>query len=413
MNQNFSLFYGLESLLGVIGLYPVIIKLRNLDTPNPLESKIKNIFLNLAALLVIRFPYQAFGNHLSKRLTYALATILILNIFLYFETLLRRHMPLFLKISVSIFVFSFLIDTLFLNFIHEEGHLIALGVVALLIMSSIIITAILRKKSDYTRSENSLIDISLISLVLLVIFLLSDTPTFHQILKLPHLGVMGILLFTYASFHDQTIMSNNKIFLIKLIKTMLFSGLAVYMLSSLLPGLANNIAIHSFVLMMNIILVIRIHFQAKELEASNNMFNFIENLVESDKTSLDTYMKDMYKFFSGLEVKSFNELELKSYNMEGINSYFTTNKTHLISVLDLRNMLSKEKNKNTENNNQLEIIEQMVDLLEKFEMSHLFRLNEKHARYVAFNFYLIGQSNIIYSQTALISEVAKIFDKKN
>jgi hypothetical protein len=38
MNQNFSLFYGLESLLGVIGLYPVIIKLSDRAQSVPPDS---------------------------------------------------------------------------------------------------------------------------------------------------------------------------------------------------------------------------------------------------------------------------------------------------------------------------------------------------------------------------------------
>lgn len=404
MNQNMSLFYGLESLLGVIGLYPFIVNLLKLESPNALETKIKNIFLNLATLLLIRFPYQAFNNPLSKRLTYALATILILNVFLYFETLLRKHMPLQMKISVSFFVIIFLIDTLFLDFINNQMHLVALGAIALLIMTGIVSVALLRKRTEYTRSENSLINISLISLVFLVLFLLSDAPFFYQLLRLPHLGVLGILLFTYASFHDQTLMTNNYNFLKKILKSIILSLFSLFTLSTLLPTVDNNIAVHAFVLLMNIILVIRIHFQAKELSDSNSFYSFIEHLVESDKTSLKAFLNDIYQFFNKLETKSIGELELKNYNINNFNNYFNKSKTHLISIIDLRNTLLQK-------NEDLEIVEQMIDLLEGLEMSHLFRVSEKHSKYITFNFYMIGQSNIIYSQTALISEVSKIFDK--
>jgi hypothetical protein len=58
----------------------------------------------------------------------------------------------------------------------------------------------------------------------------------------------------------------------------------------------------------------------------------------------------------------------------------------------------------------VEIIEQMIDILERFEMSHLCRVSSKHPLFILFNFHMIGRSNLVYTQTALITEVAKIFD---
>src|SRR5438445_5679238 len=126
-NQNFQIFDACLSLLGALGIWPALRRLYRQDSLNPLEIRMWGILASMLALFVVRFPLTAFGIRAFGGATYIAAIWLAFFVFLYFEGLLRKHMPSWLKLYMATGSIVFIIDALANQLAGNRPHLIAFG----------------------------------------------------------------------------------------------------------------------------------------------------------------------------------------------------------------------------------------------------------------------------------------------
>src|SRR5262245_34993819 len=106
-------FDGLLSFLVAFGLLLVLRRLHRSESLTSFEKKLYWILIYLCLLLVIRVPYIGFQIHMFfGPMTYMAASLFAFSVFLYFETLLRRHMPLWVKIFSSLGTVYFVLASL-------------------------------------------------------------------------------------------------------------------------------------------------------------------------------------------------------------------------------------------------------------------------------------------------------------
>lgn len=405
--ENINLYHAFMCLLGVAGIYPLYIRLKKLTNPNPLEQKIKWVLFFMMLMFLIRAPWEAFRIPHVSRVVYAVGICLMMATFLYFETLYRRHMPLWLKVLAVGSSASFLIDALFYKLTQSTVHLIAFGSYVLVLNALILFVGIRRNKQDYTRSENALIKVCLFSLPILVAFFLTDMNLLQRFFPCPKLGVLGALLFTFSTFHDQTVVSVHSSYVQRLLKAVVFSIYLTGTFMLLMPDYDLLFFVNVFVFFMIVNIFLRIHYMARDLDANDNFFSFVKNVVESNKTGLVPYLKDIRKFFDRLDIRLLTVEELKGYDLPAIGDFFEKKQTHLFTLFDLKNILSSKIPVEG-----VEVIEQIIDLLEKHEMSHICKISDRNDLYVVFNYHLAGQTNVIFTQTGLISEMARLIEKE-
>jgi len=198
-------FDGLLSFLAAFGIWPVWRRLRPTDSLNPLEKKLHWMLIFLFVLLILRVPFMGFSvQTFFGPITYIGASLFSFSIFLYFEILLRRHMPLVIKIFAAGGTTYFVIAAAF-GIIHSNldqmklfgGFYFTLSLITCL-------ASLLRSRSEYSVSENRLIDMSVAALFVLGPFFLTDIAA-HQFPEIPRLGALGALLFAYVSLYNQAL----------------------------------------------------------------------------------------------------------------------------------------------------------------------------------------------------------------
>jgi len=408
VNSNLNYYHAFEALLGVAGIWPVLLRLCRLENPNPIETRFKWILVSLYALFIVRFFYEAFQFELGLRITYAIASIILFTIFLYFEVLYRRHMPVALKIFSVLGCGYFILEALFSSLVVKDSELIGFGAFGLIMNLSIVFMGIIRRRNDYTKNENQLIKLSLWALPIVYLLFITDMKVFRDFIHIPRLGVSGALLFTYAAFFDQSVNSEQSSFSWRICKSSFFSIFLTGMLCTLLRIYDWFMISYFFVFLLNANLVIRIHFFAKTLDANDNFFTFVKSIVEADKRRLVPFLRETRNFFQGLDIKMLSAEDLNLYDLINIHSFFKQNQTHLFNIFDLRNLLSQKKESSNEPEASLEVIEQLIDILDKNDMSHICRVSIKHSVFVVFNYHQAGQSKVVYTQTALISEISEL-----
>lgn len=410
--QYIAIFDAWLSLLGALGLYPVVNRLIKNPKPNPLELRLKWISIFMFLLYIVRFPFIVFDIRFFGGLTYTCATLMSFSVFLYFETLLRRHMPLWLKIFVTLGSIYFIGIAMADMMAGQREPLIKYGFYLIILQLSVILISLFRNRDEYNKIENSLIDLSVISLLSLAPFFLSDISS-YGFKYLPKLGVIGGLLFVYTSMYNQSILQNQGFLLKKLLKAVFFSFILTLVLAQLTQSHDPYILYRSFVLFLAVNLIFRIHFAVKTLDGDDDFVRFVEKVNESQKHDFNRFMKSMHIFFDKVDKKLLRPEALTQYNTENIKFVFNKNNTHLFSIYDLKENISDKNLSTSLSHQELEAFEHLVDLLEKYEMTYICKLGESNPAFILFHVPMISYSSMVYRQTMLISEFAKVIESKN
>jgi len=152
----------------------------------------------LFGLLAVRGFFWITGSKVFGALTYFFASVLPLAVVLYIEALLRRHMPLLVKILVLagtvVFVAFALSERLHADPFWMRvfsGYVLALMVVLLTML-------FLRDRSDLTEVENRAADAVGVAVAMIVPFVMTDLLT-DLGLPMVRVGSVGILMFAFAT----------------------------------------------------------------------------------------------------------------------------------------------------------------------------------------------------------------------
>lgn len=338
--------------------------------------------------------------------TYLSASLFSFTVFLYFETLLRRHMPIIVKLFAAIGTSYFVIASIF-GLVHNDVNQLKLfGAFYFLLSSITCILTIVRSKIDYSTSENRLIDLSVIALCILGPFFLTDIVA-HEFPEVPRLGIVGALLFAYISLYNRALFTNRGYLLKKLFKAMGFTALSWIPIYALLPDIPLYAHVRIFLLLYIVNLIFRIWYAVKHLDGDDDFYGFVRAVSESDKLEIRTFLRGMKDYFSGVEIKILKQSDLPLYRLERWNNFYKKMKTDTVSVFDLRRFLQEEEILEEEK----EVLEEMLDALESYDMSHVCLLGRVNFYLIFFQVPMVGYSSMIQLKTRLVGEFSRLIER--
>lgn len=404
--MNILVFDGFISFIGAVGLWPVFLRLWRSSNLIPLEKNLKWVMLFFFVVLLIRIPDLSFGISGFGHVVYLFSTLLSFSLFLYLETLLRRHMPLWLKIFISVGSGIFIIDTILGNLSENKEHLVYYGAFLFLaaIFSSLV--CLFRNRSDYSRAENTMIDINFISVLFLVPIVLTDITT-YGIEGLPRMGVLGILLFAYVSLYNQALFQDRGYLLKRLFKSFVFSILLTLATVYIVNDWSLEITGRLFTLFFSVNLIFRIYYAVKHLDGEDEFYGFVRAVNDSSKDKLINFLLNIEVFFGKLDRLVLTRADLAKYDAQGIYDMFETHHTHLFNIFDIQESLSSKEITNTK----AEMYEQIIDLLEKHEMTYVCKFGKSEPILVLFHVPMVAYQPMIELKTRLIAEVSHLVER--
>lgn len=415
---NIEHFDALMSLLGIIGLWHAYHRLHKIENLNPVERRLKFILLCMISLLFFRFPDQYIKDShvIFAILTYVSAIGLSFANFLFFETLMRKHMPLWLKIYMSLSSLYFLIVAL-MGKLHGNMTQLRPFIAYILISIFFLVLVVgLRKRSEHTPVENQLLNLSLISLVILGPFFLTDIVTLK--LDFPNLGALGALIFAYMSMYNQSLFLQNRRILFRFLKSIYLALFLSFMVWELIPQMPLHIVGRIFAMSLSAILIVRIFYAVKHLQTDSEIFGFVNAVLKSDKSNTKSYLKSMSDFFSKVEKKVLNPDSLHGYDLQLWTSVFDSGGGSTLSLFQIREELEDHKlalsNKAKApilTNEKKRCFEQVVDVLEKYEMTHILKLNSKEQVYIVFQVPMVGYEKLTQLHTDLVRMASELIVK--
>ena len=151
----------------------------------------------LAALLAVRGFSWLTGDPRLIRLTFAFAAWLPLAITLFFERVMRRHHPLWIKLFALVVSVGFFLSVVIADLPAHRPAMAAFGVCFALVVLLNTIMLLLRRDAGLSVAESRLANLLLLIGLISAPLVLTD---FRTLLDLPtmRLGALGALMFVYA-----------------------------------------------------------------------------------------------------------------------------------------------------------------------------------------------------------------------
>lgn len=409
-NQNLHIFDACLSLLGALGIWPALRRLYRQDSLNPLEIRMWGILASMLALFLVRFPLTGFDMRAFGGATYIAAVWLAFFVFLYFEGLLRRHMPFWLKLYMITGSGVFIVDALTNNLSGNRPHLLVFGAFMLSAQIFVALIVLLRNRKDYSRSENTLLDISIVGLLLLGPLFLSDVAT-YRLPHIPKLGALGGLLFTYFSLFNQALVKDRSFIFRKLGKTLLFAAVLLGPASLLFEDFTWDVGTRLYVFLVAILLIFRIHSAVKFLNGDDNFFRYVHQFVGSEKFDMASLKNKISEVFAKTDIKILSATDLAGYDLSRIMSLFELHQTHLFNLEDIRQILFDEAKKANLPREEVQIYEQIQHLLDETNMNYVCLLSAKSGDLLLLHIPYVAYSKIVETKMALIRDYAKMIER--
>jgi hypothetical protein len=389
MIENLNYFDAFLNVLGIIGTWPAIQRLCYSRSPTPLESKLKWILISLTAMMLVRIPYIGFKISEMGPLVYLFAISSAYCVFLYLETLMRKHLPLWTKLYITFGSLYFVSLTLGNRLARDMDNLL---IFAFFVSSMAVIAlflAFFRTRTEHSKVENSLID---------------------------QLGA-GILILTYFSLYNQAMFSTRSKVFKKILKSIGFSVLLTFAMGLLAHG--GNFAQWSlaiegriFVLCFCVNLIFRIHFAVKQLDGDEDMFNFLKIVNESRKTSVGGFLKDLNSFFGNMDRVVLSNGSLKDFDIETFLKLMEPNPSSVFSIFELKTMIEENEDKKNLNRKEVQAIEQMIHLLEKHEMTYISQIGKRTPHFLLFNVPMAAYRETIDVKNKIIHDMSILIEKQ-
>lgn len=404
--SHINLFDALISVLGAIGILPVILRLNRQDYLNPVETKLRAILVWLFLLFVIRVPYLGMEIEIFGNLTYAVSLFLGFSILLYFETLLRQHLPLWLKALWTIGFLFFMAMALSGHLHRNRANLIVFGVFVLASQFFVIVICAFRKRSLLARIENSILNANLISLILIGPLFLTDITT-YGFPGAPRIGTIGGVVFAYISLYSHALLHKKGYVIGSLLKSVVIS-LGLTAINAVLFTAPDALTLSRvFILFLCLNLIHRIITAIRSLDGSEDIALFLKAIHEADKKRLSRFLFGVNDFFSRLEKKILRTQDFEGYNLGAIQNLFDSLAAPVLSIYQLQEMVDEEKSAGS-HSDKVSACEQLIDLIEKSEMSHICRIHRGNGTYVLLHIPMVGYHNLIEMKTSLVADLANL-----
>jgi len=343
-----------------------------------LENRALLVIATLCAMLVIRgFSWMAPGRPWLEALELAPATLLPLALTLFTEGLLRRHVPLPVKLYVLTATVVFALANLVGQLAH---HAILARAFPAVLASVIVLLAILialRERSTLSVAENRLCSALLVIGVLCVPLELSD---FRLVFGFPstRMGALGVLALCHLLARGGHALTDARAVLGYLGVVSFKAALGTLILLFLSgPASADRLAL-VLPVALALVLASDLWEHLRAVRTGSRQRAFLRWLATDESPDLPAFIGALDRCPQLDDHRVVGESELRSYDREAILARLRRI-GHDCTLGRLRREARRDSGRT------LEAAEQLVDLLERYQMTQVVLLSESPPRLLLVN----------------------------
>lgn len=360
--NNLIVTDAVNTWIAAAGMGAYLWYLWRLDILNTISKRSVFLFTTLFFLAFCRAFLWLSPNKLTLFCTFVPASLVPLAATLYIEGILRRHLPLFIKMYVAIGVFISLAMT-FMGLFNTKGW--PLTVFMLFDCSVFLILAnflLKRNRETLSSYENQYVDNLFFALVIIIPLLLTDFKTLISISPL-RLGPTAMLVFSYLCMRNSQSIDSIRTFFLEL-----FYAVAKSIALTMVFIISSNAnwfeqSVYFFVPTLNLILLYLIFSQIGQHHRATKNIAFYDWLKTNSNKPYPVLLS------------SLDKLPLCRDAILVTETLLDTNTNHqLINYLNDKTLINKatlHKDLSLENNETAFIAGLCLDLLAKNEANNL------------------------------------------
>jgi hypothetical protein len=350
--------------LGAAGVWLYISFILRHRTRNVLERSILFLLFCLFSILLVRGFFWLFRYSWLGNLEFVSAALLPLAIVIFGEGLIRRHFPLSVKVFALAAAVVFEIVNFFGQLQSNTVLLITLMTVEIVTIAATGFEILRADRSTLTRNEVQFINALVVAAVFAVPLLVTDFR--EEIPWIPcRLGSDGALIFIYTCVRMSNLQDTRRIVFAEIL-TIIARSILIAVSFMAIAGSFRwiNIARY-FPLALTFVLLYSILYRLKTIKVAERGRSFVRWLLLARTSSLDQFLDSLKQLPLTQEHMVLRRENLESYDLAAIFRQYGSN----VKVLHL-SRLKKQLKKRTAAAN-LEATEQLEDILERHQMSHV------------------------------------------
>ncbi|HUF69720.1 MAG TPA: hypothetical protein VMM79_13840 [Longimicrobiales bacterium] len=356
----------LLSWIGAAGVLAYILHIHRQRSRSILEAKVLFLLYSLAALFVVRGFYWLTDDVRLQVPAFVPATLLPLAITLFVEALLRRHVSFPLKIFVAAGTFTVfwlnILDPITREQLFTVYKVFMLGTIVWL--GAILIT---RDRRSLSTMENRFITAVSAALACTFLLALTDLQIRPEWLHF-RVGSIGALIFVYVCLRLMT-PGGSRLAIAGEIAGLTAKSLVAALAFGLLIGPSpTDTFVATFFIATALVLLLTILERIRESRFRNHQASFFNWLAKARTASLDEFMDSLSQLPLAAEHVVLRQDQLTGYDLELLREAFDADRP-VATLAMLRASLSRESPRTAAR-------EQLVDMLEKHEMTHATLVSE-------------------------------------
>lgn len=402
-------FDGALAFLSLFGLLPSLWSFFKKERLNAIEKRIFSITLWVSLHFLFRFFFEFFDLRGVGGLMYTTSVFFVFSVARYFETLLRRHFPLWFKIFLIIGMLFFVVVA---NIGLLQGNirmLLPYGAYVIFLQLVVFCFVIFRNRDDYTKIENQMLRNSALVLLAIGPMFLSDVTTFHasEGSPLPKFGVLGALIFSYFSLFDKTLTRGPYFPLLNVIKSALIALLIIVPLRVIIQNDEMWFWGRLFILVFGMHLAMRIFNATQHFDNKSESGQFLKYFNDADQSSVLRFILSFRDFYKNIEIEILRLDKLTGYDVSAIKTFMNKHKKAYFS----RDLIELIRDSEVEmSDSEKDVLDQIESLLEKKNMTHVMRVGFRDVYFVFLCVPLVNYEQTIELHMRAIHDKAALIE---
>lgn len=368
-----------------------------------LEKRTLFLLYCAGALFLIRgFFWLLDENPLLGVLTFVPVTLFPLASTLFIEALLRRHVSLFLKLYVFAGTIAFLYLDLFDRLAFQTDLLIGLLLFLVSTLAALTVQVVTRDRRQLSTAENRFIDtIATVSIALIPLAVTDYRKVFDWI-RVPRMGGIAGLLFVYALMRPAGDARPVRAVGLEAVGMMARSVIVAVVLVAALGVTGIASFFDALAVALATVLVTIVLERLKALQLENREASFLRWLLRADAGSLEGLIGSLRDLPLTEEHITLKGADLEPYDVAAISRMLTEGSA-VLSLSSLRHEVA------VRGETASEAIEELVHILEKYDMTHVALVCRQPPTLLLLNLPLVG-TQLYETQMRLIQKHFRLLE---
>lgn len=355
-------------------------------------------------MLAVRGFFWLWGGAALGRLVFVAATLMPIAITLFTEQLLRRHHPRWLKLLA-------LGISIIFGIVNLVADLSANTTLLLWFLSGLVLTMICNawfmlriRVGELSRNEVRLIGLVVVAAIAATVLAVTDFR--QQIPAIPlRIGALGPLIFVCVMLNQRQTSNMGRLLSLRPLFALLFAAVLAAAFSLSTQGIGPDFAnatLRALPVAIAWILLTAVLVRISALSAANPGNQFLNWLLHADMGTAEEFVASLKKLEQTEEHIVLGADELAGYSVDLLLEVAGTRHEPL-ALSDARAWLGKSESSH------LDAIEQLIDLLEKHEMTHALLISREPPLIVLLNLPQGANAAIGQLRAGVIQRLARRF----